>query len=285
MFHQEPGIYRNQLNSLLRLHLELSERRHRELEQLPGEVRSLYARRVARTVAGVTSFVAMTCVFLLSAAMMVYYAFDIPRPVAFAIGVATVSTWGVIALSYFAARWWANRWFSRRLVLQEASDIHASISYLTRFDPREVVSKTVGQWERRGIAWPLMGIAMIAPLMIHYFVASLLSGQLAPLDEFGMWVGLSALIVGHVHYFVGAQGAAFARDVVESTDDRLPLLKGRGWRALVVAVGTSLMPGLAALGIPCLVVALTGVVFLPACYWAMHVLAIRERDALALLND
>jgi len=285
MFHQEPGIYRDQLSSLLRVHRELWEQRQRELQELPGELRTLYARRVARTVAGITAFVGMTAVFLSAAGMMIYFAFDIPRCIASGIGVATVSVWGLTPLAYGVSYWIADRSLERRLTPETAPDLHASLSFLKYFDPRRLVASAVGPWERRAIAWPLMGIAMTAPLMIHYVVASLLTGQPASLDEFGMWVGLTALIVGHVHYFVGVQGVSFARDVVASPVERLPTLKGRGWRALLVAAGTSLMPGLAALGIPCMVVVVTGLVFLPVSYWAFHVIAIRERAALRVVTE
>ena len=281
MFHHEPGIYRNQLPALLALHSELWERRSLELAELPSQFRAVYVRRVARTAAGIAAFAGMTVVFLCAAAAMIYHAFDIPRQMAFAIGAATLGVWGLALVAYGVARPIAARAFERRLELSAAPDLHSSITFLSHFDPRAIARAAVERWEQRALAWPLMGIALIAPLLIHYGVATLLSAQLAPLDQFGLWVGLSALIVGHVHYFVGSQGAAFAREVAESPDDRLPTLTGRGWRAVVVGVGTSLMPGLAALGIPCVVVAITGLAFLPATYWAMHIIAIRERDELA----
>jgi hypothetical protein len=230
------------------------------------------------------AFVAMTTVFACAAGLMVYFAFDIPRAMATAIGAATVATWALAIVAYWVAHRIAATSFDRKLVLVAAPDLHSSISYLSRLDPRRVVSAEVSRWERRSIAWPLMGIATVAPLLIHYLFAGVMGGELPGLDEFGLWVGLAALIVGHVHYFVGAQGASFARDVGQTPDEHLPLLEGRGWRALIVGVGASLMPGLAALGIPCVVVALTGLLFLPLSYRAMHAIAMRERRMLRV-ND
>jgi hypothetical protein len=190
-----------------------------------------------------------------------------------------VFTWLATTAVYGFARWAAAIKF--RLVLSRelapTGDLHAEISRLSRADGRAVARAVIDRWERRSILWPLMGASLAMPLLLHYAVACALGRELLPLDEFGMWIGLSAFTVGHCHYFAAHQAFGFARALREP---RLPTwdeVRGHAWRAVLVAIGTSLMPGLAALGVPCVVVALTALAFLPVSYYLVHRAVERER--------
>lgn len=265
-------MYRNQVSSLLQLHSELYRDRQRELDDADAALGSIYARRVARTLAGALAFVGMSVVFVAGMGAIVYWTFDLPPGVARMLGLALVFTWLATVAVYGFARWAAAIKF--RLVLSRelapTGDLHAEISRLSRADGRAVARDVITRWERRSIVWPLMGASLAMPLLLHYAVACALGRQLWALNEFGMWIGLSAFTVGHCHYFAAHQALGFARALREERLATWDEVRGYAWRAVLVAIGTSLMPGLAALGVPCVVVALTALAFLPASYYAMH---------------
>jgi hypothetical protein len=86
-------------------------------------------------------------------------------------------------------------------------------------------------------------------------------------DGFGMWIGLSALIVGHAHLavLVGSVRWAYRLRAMPTAQLRQGLHKHWGL-TLLVAVGVACIPGIVLLGIPPLLVAITGVAFLPAAF-------------------
>ncbi len=282
----EQPVYRDPTGGLIQLHAELLAQRRREVETVLPETRRILSRRIASAAAGEVAFAGMTAVLLWGAVSSVLWAFSPPTAVSRSLGVALLVVWAATAASYAIGRvvGWTRASGLLDAEMVATSDIHARISWLWRVRGGDISRALLERWEQRSVAWSLAGSALAVPLFLHYVLASIVTGGPMALASFGQWIGLSALLVGHCHYFVAHQGALFSRELRDRSGVRPPD-GAPGWRALIVGVATSLMPGLAALGIPCVVVALTGLTFIPAWYWLLQQRIARERAAIDAWRD
>lgn len=175
----------------------------------------------------------------------------------------------MIAGRAFAQLWLAwNLDASPRLT----GDVAADLARIEAADPLRASREVAMRWERMSVALPIAAVSILAPLTIHGVVYCMLRVPAEGLttsavDDFGMWIGLSALIVGHAHVavLVGAVRWAYRLRATATAQLRKDLHKHWG-TTLLVAVGVACIPGIVLLGIPPLLVAITGVAFLPAAY-------------------
>ena len=117
---------------------------------------------------------------------------------------------------------------------------------------------------------PAIGIAALGPITLHMAVVLPLWGSKA----FDMWVLESLVITGLAHVVFAAASARRARDLVAGRPARSP-------RSVYLAtVFASCVPFVVLLGIPPILVAITGVPFLPLLS-AMETMVARERRDIA----
>jgi hypothetical protein len=182
-----------------------------------------------------------------------------------------------------AARALTSRALDVPLVL--SGDPAADLARFEAADPLRRLRELAQRLEFGSVALPLAALSLVAPLSIHAVVCVLLGGGVwVPLaEEFGTWIGISALIVGHAHLVLLAMAVGWASSLRRSETSVLRAGVHRSWgRALIVTVGVSAVPGIVLVAIPPLLVLLTGLAFVPAMYLAAAKRVERERLALGV---
>lgn len=167
--------------------------------------------------------------------------------------------------------------------LQLTGDVAADLARIEVADPLRVGREVAMRWERRSVALPLAAVAMLAPLTIHGLIWCMLgwpSGNLSAtsLSDYGEWIALSALIVGHAHLavLIGSVRWAFRLRATPTAQVRRDLHRHWGL-TLLVAMGVACVPGVVLLGIPPLLVGVTGLAFLPAAFGLAARTVVSER--------
>jgi hypothetical protein len=158
------------------------------------------------------------------------------------------------------------------------------LARLQKVDPLRDACDIAMSWERRSAALPMAAMSLLTPLTLHgivWFALARPTSVASGMDDFGVWVALSAIIVGHAHLalLVCAVRWAYKLRSVETTELRIGL--GRGWgTALLVSAGVACLPGIALLAIPPILVLVTGLAFVPLMYHFIARTIARERVAL-----
>jgi hypothetical protein len=179
---------------------------------------------------------------------------------------------GLVAL--VCGRLFARAWLVWKLdaPLRLSGDVVADLARVEAADPLRASREIAMSWERPSVALPLAATAMLAPLTLHGLVWGVLcvpSGSLSAStpSDFGTWIALSALIVGHAHLAVLVGSVRWAYRLRATPTPELCKALHKPWGiTLLVAVGVACIPGVVLLGIPPLLVAVTGIAFLPATF-------------------
>jgi hypothetical protein len=178
------------------------------------------------------------------------------------------------AAALVLGRFVARAWLAWKLdaPTRLTGDVTADLARIEAADPLRASREVAMRWERMSVALPIAAVSILAPLTIHGVVwctLSVPSGTMSTtsLSNFGEWIALSALIVGHAHVavLVGSVRWACRLRALPTAQLRQGLHKHWGL-TLLVAVGVACIPGIVLLGIPPLLVAVTGVAFLPAAF-------------------
>jgi hypothetical protein len=162
-------------------------------------------------------------------------------------------------------------------------DLAKDLARLDAEEPLVSMRRMAEQWERAAAAWPLAALSLVTPLTIHLLVdwVTNLSHDERVLQDFGTWIALSVVLVGHSHLAVLIGSVRWARSLRERPTELLTTGLSRSWGiTLLVAMGLACLPGIVLLGIPPILVALTGLLFIPAMYLVTARCIQRERFAL-----
>ncbi len=267
----------------------LCAKREARLEELAAEgahvsddLRRVYGRRVARSVAGATATLCAFVVAVAAASRAGTPALEghEPHPSLTALLLGTVA---VTPLAYLAARVFAA-WHLPRAMAQSferTRDVHRDLERLARFDNAHRAASLAEAWERKSVAWPLVGSALVAPLSLHMPVAWMLT---APAGDFfadyDRWILVSLAIVGHAHLVLAFMGLHFARKLARLRGDAARGIGGG--RALLAACAAGAVPGIVFFLIPPILVAVTGAVFVPASYAYLRNTVLDERKDLTI---
>jgi hypothetical protein len=164
----------------------------------------------------------------------------------------------------------------------DAVDPSIELATLERHDPLREMRDVSGRWEFAAVALPLTGISLLAPLTLHWVVAVAFLGGASSDEGFRTaWIPVSALIVGHAHLALVIACVWWARSLRTREALEARLLINRTWgTALAVTVATACVPGVVLLALPPILVALTGLVFVPWMFRAMAAVLVRERAML-----
>jgi hypothetical protein len=192
--------------------------------------------------------------------------------------------WPAVLVARILARFFARPLLSMGGRIPMSGNPSVDLARLQTVDPLRAACDLARSWERRSAALPMAAASLLAPLSLHAFVwfplahvQSLASGM----DDFGTWIGVSILIVGHAHLalLVCAVRWAYKLRSVETAKLRVGL--GRAWgTALLVSAGVACLPGIVLLAIPPLLVVVTGLAFVPLMYHRTALALDRERRAL-----
>jgi hypothetical protein len=162
----------------------------------------------------------------------------------------------------------------------------ADLARLEASHPLRQVRALATSWERAGAALPLAALSLVAPLTIHFLVWALVlvvsgGASVAALGDFGEWIALSALIVGHAHIALLVCATRWVYRLRARETAELGHEMNHSWgMALLVAGGVACLPGLVLLAIPPVLVLGTGVLFAPLMY--RTTLRTMERERLAI---
>jgi hypothetical protein len=158
------------------------------------------------------------------------------------------------------------------------------LARLEASDPLREACDIAMSWERRSAALPMAAASLLAPLTIHgivWFVLARPSTAVSGMDDFGSWIALSVIIVGHAHLALLVSALRWAYKLRSVETIQLQIGLGRGWgTALLVSAGVACLPGIVLLAIPPILVLVTGLAFVPLMFHATARTIERERRVL-----
>jgi hypothetical protein len=268
--------------------VELRERRAGEAFAI-DVVQRVAARRLGRAVGGGVALVFALGVFAVGLASLFEAGADAKSAHELAT-VLLVIAWGAGIVTALGSRWIGRLVLAVTLdaPLRFSGNVAADLASLQTRDPLDASTARAARWERASAALPIAAVSLLAPLTIHWLVWSSLSlaseGKVS-FDDFGQWIAWSAVLVGHAHLavLVGALQWAFSLRAKPTAELRRSLHKRWGI-TLLVASGLACIPGIVLLAIPPILVAVTGLVFMPAMYWMTAFVVHRERFAIEALQ-
>lgn len=268
------GWYRSHLAWLRRRYAELWTARRSEVETARRRMEALGARRIGRIGAGVGGVLGAVLVFGGAAMILVDPRFEALLPA------LLVGAWLLFGIGRIVGGFVGRRAFRRLLaaLLAPQGELVRDVERLEGLDVPDAATSLLERFEAGSLAWPLAAASLVAPLTLHLMVWLLgFGGKLA---DFGKWIALSALIVGHAHLVL----ALLSRRYVQRLRAEPWGPSGGGWGStLGWTIFASAIPGLVFFGLPPILVAVTGLFVIPTMFvWARRTLE-RERLAVAAM--
>jgi hypothetical protein len=261
---------------------ELMAGRFRELEDMPATYQRVYARRWGRAAAGATLVAGGVAMFALAIGRAIDSTWLAPR----SSGVLTnvlVASWLAALIAYLFATAWSAVRFGDRLTgaFTLTGSLFTDIERARNVSPRALAGHAASRVERWSVALPLMGLALVLPLTLHLIASTVLDARWPAPREFDSWIIMSAVLVGHAHLVLAFKGWQFGRRIVQRGVPELRTVASQeGWSAWKWTVAVSAVPGLIIIGIPVVVVAVTGM-YIPFAYCGLASRIRSERLALA----
>jgi hypothetical protein len=242
----------------------------RHLRPLPDRLARLFAYRQARVwagAAGIAGFLTLVA--------------DVPFGGGHS-GWLLLLSWSAMAVAfpavYLCAKW-RMRAAAQRL-MTVGDDIFLDVARLQSADPLEHALERTHRLEMASLALPVVALTLLTPLFVHFVVGATFMGIDA--HHFSGWVLISLLLVGHAHLTLLILAVMHVLRVRSELDRGAPVSgAGRGFSALLWTVAASSIPGAVLLCIPPILVALTGLLFVP---WMFQWVGRRAETERALLE-
>ena len=133
------------------------------------------------------------------------------------------------------------------------------------------------RWLQLAVA---IGFRLLGPLFLHFLVwmASTGGDAAGNLGAFDAWISMTLPIAGLAHVVLAFRAAAFGPRIRErSTDELRRMPSSYGWMTLLFTAIAGLIPGAILLLVPPVLIALTGLVFVPYSFYRMSRAIHRER--------
>jgi hypothetical protein len=268
--------------------VELRERRAGEAFAI-DVVQRVAARRLGRAVGGGVALVLAVAAFAVGLESFHEAGAD-EKSVHELATTLLVAAWGAGIVAALGSRWIGRVVLTATLdaPLRFSGNVAADLASLRTRDPLEASTARAARWERASAALPIAAVSLLAPLTIHWLVWSSLSlasqGKVS-FDDFGQWIAWSAVIVGHAHLAVLVGGVRWAFSLRARPTGELRRNLHKHWGVtLLVASGLACIPGIVLLAIPPMLVAVTGLAFMPAMYMITAFVVHRERFAIEALQ-
>jgi hypothetical protein len=182
-----------------------------------------------------------------------------------------LAAWPTAAITTSIARLVSRRTLALRVAapLERTGDALGDLARLERLDPVRAYVRTAKERERLSVALPLAGIALLAPLTLHFLVSLVIAGSNhgETAADFDVWIRWSALLVGHAHVVLAICGYRFARRLASRETATIALGTSRdGFAAVGWTTLASLVPGAILFLVPPALVLFTGAAFAPLAY-------------------
>jgi hypothetical protein len=277
MFSFEALSYRDNEGGLRLRRAQLLDERRAELDETGPAVERVYARRISRMVGGAVA-IAGASLMVLAAAGSKGAAWLFGSALLDAsltpILVATVVAAAVATiLARIVAIWHAHVLLMRDLA--ETDDVRADLERLTRRSPSERLAERADSLETKSVWAPLVGIALVTPLALHLVVGFLMTPDVHSLvRDFDWWILVSLCVTIPAHGVLAWQCVSFAKKLRTSTKPP-SVWAPYGWTVLA-----GFFPGVILFLVPPVLVAITGVVFVPAMLATMRKIVHAERATL-----
>jgi hypothetical protein len=241
--------------------------------------RKVAARRIARAAAGATGLLFGAGAFACAIAAFALERWSWPHGGQSGLLTAVLlSAWPAALVAWGLTRAAAGAAIGRRVhaALTLTGDAAEDLLRLQREDSLAKARALAARWEWAGAALPLAALSLVAPLSLHFLVRCLFVPM--RVGDFDGWIVLSAILVGHAHVALCVCATLWARGLAaRHTASLADGLRGSMFKALFVTVGVASLPGILLLGVPPLLVLVTGLVFIPAMYAATVRCMHRER--------
>ena len=218
-----------------------------------GTLAAIHARRGARTAAGQFAVLGV-----FSAALLTLYSQKSGPTLLF------LSLWPLTVVVYAVAL------LVHRMLWQEQTDFFEAWA---RIHVRA----------RPSLVWPLVGLSALMPLTLHFLVFMLMEGPGRVvygrgIEHFSVYIGLSSLVVLPAYLMLFYECFAHAKKVLQSAPEHVD--QTDGGRALLRTALAGCLPGVAIFGVPPLVVAVTGLFFIPFSFTWIRRLYFKEQASL-----
>lgn len=171
------------------------------------------------------------------------------------------------------------RRLERALLATGEDDVFGHLAEIEAATPVERALRLTHRLEVAGFALPMVALTLLTPLFVHLVIGTTLLG--VNIYQFNAWVLISLLLVGHAHLTL------LILSVMHVLRIRDELNRGgsvagasRGFWALLWTVAASSIPGAVLLCIPPILVALTGLLFVPWMFHWVGQRAVVERQVL-----
>src|SRR5262249_42161485 len=164
--------------------------------------------------------------------------------------------------------------------------LERDLELLSANDPSPLLRRHSARQHSKLEMWsttlPLAAISLLTPLTLHYF-AALLMGSAAP-RSYSEWIRISLVIVGHAHLTLMYLAIRFGRKLVESESDKIANMSihsewAKAWAITILVSG---LPGVVLFAVPPILVAITGIVFIPFMFTVTQRRVLVERALVAL---
>jgi hypothetical protein len=260
---------------------DLRERRDRDA-LFVDVARRVVERRIGRAIGGGVGIAIGGAAFLVALASFVCSG-ELSHRARVASTVLLLTAWPAALLSGATSRL-VSRALGADVRVPLSGNPSIDLARLEAADPLRHACDVAMRWEQASAALPLAALSLVAPLTIHWIVWTVFSGSfpgVSKLEDFGTWIGISAIIVGHAHLALLVCAVRWACLLRARATGELCSDVTRSWGlALLVAGGAACLPGVVLLAIPPLLVLGTGLLFVPWMFIAMARGIERERFAL-----
>ena len=269
---------------------ELAERRTQEIASLVY-ARVVYTRRFARTIAGGVGTLGAVFVFITAAVGMLSNGkFFGSSEYDGKLTLGLLACWPAAFVAYLFARLTASHSLSRMLSrpLTRRGDAVHDLARLETSHPAHLLEHAARRLESWSAVLPLVMLSFLAPLTIHFVVGHFLArgdGGLTA-KSYDEWIGVSVAIVGHAHLVLAICALRFGRKLAVRDTAHIASGVHNDWlKAFGITILAGAVPGAVFFLIPPIVVALTGLVFVPAMYIFMGRRIVSERNLLDEVCD
>jgi len=192
------------------------------------------------------------------------------------------AAWLLMGTAYLTSGWIGRRRlrrYEKALLEDREDDVFGHLATIEAGSPLERVLSRSHRLEVLGFALPMVALTLLTPLFVHLVIGTTVLG--VNIYQFSAWVLISLLLVGHAHLTL------LILSVMHVLRIRDELNRGgsvagasRGFWALLWTVAASSIPGAVLLCIPPILVALTGLLFVPWMFHWVGQRAVLERQIL-----
>jgi hypothetical protein len=249
------------------------------VQPLLGNLGSVESARIARAAAGVVGLGAALAVAVCAAVSETAAATTFLVGGAAAMPVSYVLARLLLGILARASR--PTTWSKPHLT----GELDADLARIDASSPLPALARRLGNLEAWSSALPLAAISLLAPLTLHFLVCCI-PGSGVSMREFGTWIQISLVVVGHAHLALMAFAIAFSRKMARlETEEIAQMSIHREWaKVLGLTVAVSAVPGVLLLAVPPVISAVTGLAFIPFMFVLMRRRVLEERATMHMVE-